>query len=354
MRRYLLAAITAAVTVTAAGCVQAGAAVPGGRAAGSELWTAHLRTVTNTLSDAIAVSPHGGMVFVTGESYLGRADGAGYHTMAYRAATGRRLWASRYHGPTKGQDTPDAMTVSPDGTTVFVTGYSPSRGTGEDFATVAYRAATGKQLWASRYNSPAHGYYAAKAVAMSPDGTAVYVTGMSRSTRGAGFNYATVAYNATTGNQLWASRYGPAKELGGAESIAVSPSGGRVFVTGRSFPRTSDPIYATVAYSAATGRQMWASRYGPGKVFNDANSVAVSPEGTSVFVTGTSDSDFATIAYNAATGRQLWTGRDHGPGAGFGSADWIVASPDGSTVFVTGWTQVSTTRSEYLTIAYRS
>jgi hypothetical protein len=118
-RSLLAAAIMAVVTVTGsttAGGVLAGAAVPGGRAAGgTQLWTARVRTVTNTLSEAMAVSPHGDTVFVTGESYLGRADGAGYQTMAYRAATGKQLWASSYHGPTKGQDTPDAMAVSPNG-----------------------------------------------------------------------------------------------------------------------------------------------------------------------------------------------------------------------------------------------
>jgi len=34
---------------------------------------------------------------------------------------------------------------------VFVTGYSASRTTGKDYATIAYNAATPKQLWVSRY-----------------------------------------------------------------------------------------------------------------------------------------------------------------------------------------------------------
>ena len=46
------------------------------------------------------------------------------------------------------------MAVSPDGQTVFVTGYSGSS-TGDDYATVAYNAATGTPRWVKRYTTPA-------------------------------------------------------------------------------------------------------------------------------------------------------------------------------------------------------
>jgi hypothetical protein len=142
----LAAAVTAAVTVTGsttAGGVLAGAAVPGGRAAGgTQLWTARVRTVTDTLSEAMAVSPHGGTVFVTGESYLGRADGAGYQTMAYRAATGKRLWTGRDQGPGTGFGSADWIAASPNGHMVFVTGWiqvsqSPPS---YEYLTIAYRS----------------------------------------------------------------------------------------------------------------------------------------------------------------------------------------------------------------------
>ncbi|HYS32202.1 MAG TPA: PQQ-binding-like beta-propeller repeat protein, partial [Streptosporangiaceae bacterium] len=154
-----------------------------------------------------------------------------------------------------------------------------------------------------------------------------------------------VAYSAATGNHLWVSRYNDAANQGdGALSMAVSPDGTRVFVTGYSYSRTTTQEYATVAFDAATGRQLWVSRYnGPDGA---AESVAVSPGGTTVYVTGSiqgrTGNDFATVAYSAADGTQLWVRRYNGDA-------WSVAvSPDGTTVFVTG-----SGDGGYLTVAYR-
>jgi len=54
-------------------------------------------------------------VFVAGDSYGGAATGVDFEAVAYRAATGRRLWASRYSGPGRNQDDVSAVAVSPGG-----------------------------------------------------------------------------------------------------------------------------------------------------------------------------------------------------------------------------------------------
>src|SRR2546427_50682 len=90
------------------------------------------------------------------------------------ATPGAELWLKRYNGPANSVDEATALGVSPDGSKVFVTGYSDGSGSFADYATVAYGTATGTQLWAKRYG-PGHGYDAANAIGVSPDGSKVFV-----------------------------------------------------------------------------------------------------------------------------------------------------------------------------------
>src|ERR1022692_4015907 len=87
------------------------------------------------------------------------------------AAGGAQLWVQRYRGPGNGEDQASAVAVSPGGARVYVTGSSLGAGSGYDYATVAYSAATGARLWAARYNGPGNREDQASAVAVSPGGT---------------------------------------------------------------------------------------------------------------------------------------------------------------------------------------
>ena len=99
-------------------------------------------------------------------------------------------------------------------------------------AAPAVRAQPGARLWVARYDDGSGGYDAAHAMAVSPDGSTVFVTGDSWPAGPTGRDYATVAYSAATGTQLWVSRYSGPGPRTDAWSVAVSPGGGRVFVTG--------------------------------------------------------------------------------------------------------------------------
>jgi outer membrane protein assembly factor BamB len=326
----------------AAVLVSATAPVAAATMAGATLWARRYDGPAHADDTAYSVagSPDGTKVFVTGESMGGSGD---YATVAYRASTGAQIWASRYDGPVSGVDIPDDIAVSPDGSEVFVTGSSDARG-GTGWATVAYDAASGSTLWVRRHRG------GAAAVAPSTDGSLVYVTG------GAHDDFATLAYRAGTGATVWASRYdGPAHFDDGAAAISVTPD--RVFVTGTSFGSAATfGDYATVALDPASGARIWVRRYnGPGDGYDFPYSIVGSVDGSRVFVTGESlgrtNVDFATIAYEGDSGRRLWTKRLDG-----GDVDEAFAAattPDGSSVVVTGvsyhW---PATGADFATVAY--
>jgi outer membrane protein assembly factor BamB len=118
---------------------------------------------------------------------------------------GTQLWVKLYSGPRATDSLPSSVAVSPGGGTVFVAGTTARAGSGTgrgSFATVAYKAATGAQLWARRYRGPGKGFDEATSMAVS--GGKVFVTGSSATSDGGFGNYATIAYSAANGARLWA------------------------------------------------------------------------------------------------------------------------------------------------------
>src|SRR5260221_1789005 len=157
---------------------------------------------------------------------------------------------------------------------------APAALAGPAFPLAATATVPGAQLWVSTYNGPADNIDFATDAAVSPDGGTVFVTGVSDASNGSG-DYATVAYDASSGAQRWASRYnGPGNSLDLPLAISVSPDGATIFVTGESIGASGTYDYATIGYSAATGAQLWISRYnGPNGGADARRSPAVRPGG---------------------------------------------------------------------------
>jgi len=219
----------------------------------------------------VAASPDGSVVYVTGITAKTAIGLRNEVTVAYNTATGRQLWLERYQGtrshPRGSAGVPN-ITVSPDGTTVYVAGDLP-RGAHNDYLVIAYNAA-----------------------ALSPDGSAVYVTGSA--TQASGLNeYATIGYGRGHRHQLWLGNYRTPKVNDNAAGLAVSPDGSTA-------NHNTPADYATVAYGATSGAQLWSARYDVTGAQN--NAAAIVAAGGRAIVTGTSgpfggQTQFATVAY---------------------------------------------------------
>ena len=131
---------------------------------------------------------------VTGVSSHWPATGEDFATVAYDGATGAKTWVRRYHGVGAFNDEPLAIASSPDGTTVYVTGLSyQGRTTGEDVTTFAYAVQTGVVRWSRLYAGPGHETDVGWSVAAGADGSKVFVTGRIGYTQP---DYITIAYAA--------------------------------------------------------------------------------------------------------------------------------------------------------------
>jgi WD40 repeat protein len=322
-------------------------------ATGASLWSRRYDEGGGESAYSIAVDPVSRRFFITGDA-SNATGGAQVVTIAYDYGTtaATRRWVRRYQGPAGGDDVGYRVGVSPDGSGVFVSGDSYGGASGFDYLTIAYEAANGSRRWVRTYDGPAGGDESSGGLSVS--GSTVFVTGASPQADGTD-DYATVAYAAASGARQWARRYdGPGHSYDLASAVQVSPDGAAVFVTGQSIGANGDYDYGTVAYDAATGSPVWVSRYDGGPS-DEAKAIDVSPDGTSVVVTGASAGsstqfDFATIAYGASDGASRWTRRYDGPASGVDQA--VAIGVTSSEAFVTGESWDATMLNDYATVAY--
>jgi hypothetical protein len=290
---------------------------------------------------ALAVG-ESGSVYVTGVSDA--SSGTDYVTVKYDSA-GVEQWARRYDGPEQSSDEPAAIAVVPGGS-VVVTGMSWGAGNNYDYATVKYDAATGDTLWTRRYAGSPDGSDAAVGVASDDSGN-IYVTGSSDSVWAP--HLVTLKYDAN-GSLKWARR----SDDGYASCIAVGRSG-RVYVTGCGTSGSYD-CFVTVAYDSA-GDTMWAQRYYvPSTPGLHPHAMAVDSS-EAVYITGGDDNggvdcDFETVAYDA-DGAFKWSATYNGPWNTFDCPFDLALDRDGN-VIVVGTTNTVSTGRDWATVKYVS
>ena len=295
---------------------------------GTQRWAASYDAGTPSYSYDVAVSPDGSTVYSTGTSVYDSTDPGHFATVAVDARTGEKRWSAAYQSSTDPdqRDTATRLAVSPDGSKVFVTGDSMcgcGAGGFDGFSTVAYDAATGRRLWVARYAQQAPGGYS---IAVSPDGTKVFVNGGAP-----GFSNpaTTIAYDAATGNQLYVIP-DPATRVPW-HALAVSPDSSTLYVA---TDNSSPCQYQVAAYDASSGTPVWTATY-PDCDGDGHMALALSPDGSRIYMVG-SHHEFDVVAWNASTGAQLWATTNPGMTVDGDTMPQLAVSPDGTEAVVVG------------------
>lgn len=126
-------------------------------------------------------------------------------------------------------------------------------------------------MWAASYATPLSDNLTS--IKLSPNGKRVYATGYNSD------GAVTVAFDAFTGEQKWVTGAAPLRA--GAIALAVSADGSRVYISGKSADANGSAII--IGYEAATGAELWTKR---SAAMSGASSLSVSPGSDQLYITG--------------------------------------------------------------------
>jgi 6-phosphogluconolactonase (cycloisomerase 2 family) len=260
----------------------------------------------------VVVSADGAYVYFT--------DLGGIPFFARNAGTGRLSSVEVEHGGAGG-----ALVLSPGEEHIYTA----------DFGSVGLYsrdAGTGLVTFVDAFGG--YGLGGSNALAISPDGAHVYVTG-------SGFDEV-VAFSrdAPTGLLTFVEAeqdgVGGVDGLDGAHGVAISADGAYVYVAS-----VEDDAVAVFSRNAGTGQLTFVEvlRDGVGGVdgLNGASAITLSADGAYVYVAALDDAAVAIFGRNAGTGQLTFVGVERDGlerDAGIGGAERITIAPDGAHVYV--------------------
>ncbi|MGA9115400.1 MAG: SBBP repeat-containing protein [Bacteroidota bacterium] len=211
---------------------------------GTQQWTARYNGSANGVDRAYAIAADAsGNVYVTGAS---QGSGTAYDwcTVKYNAS-GAEQWAAVYAGEAGYRDDIPAALLLDGAGNIYVTGASRADSTRLDCVTLKYGSG-GALLWSARYDGPESDDDGGTALALDGAGN-LYVTGYSYSFD-TGDDFVTLRY-APWGTLLWASRYDSPASLGDIPFSVLTDNGGNLFVGGSS-ETEEGAVYTIVKYEA--------------------------------------------------------------------------------------------------------
>jgi len=235
--------------------------------------------------------------------------------VAYSATSGRQEWAALQEGEIH----PEAMTLSRDGSRVFLGGYR--KGATEDsrdWFVSAYHARSGKKMW-SAIRSSGIKRSALTDLAVSSDGRIVHGIGIHESSSEARLE--TISLDSATGETLWAKPLADKDH----EALVIDPTiesaGRRVYAAGNF--KTSDSLRRLFLFSfdSPTGRPLWKSE----AVKGESSSLTVTDDGRQLISAGQGRTewpvttqtngriDCVTLSLDAGTGAIEWIARFESP-----------------------------------------
>jgi DNA-binding beta-propeller fold protein YncE len=250
------------------------------------------------------------------------------------AAAGTRapIWSDTYK---RFGATATAIAVDPSDRTVFVGGAWFGRA--DEFLVGAYATDTGYRRWIMHVPSgAAYGGTWTMDLAVSPDGAALYLTGIVK-TSTYRRDVVTMSLDPSTRTVMWTATSSGANDYN-APTMRLAPTGDRIYVA-MPVGRISDPLRRgerVLAYDAATGHVVWQVRIGGVASASPQSLLAVSPDGSRIFVSVTKAERLKTVALDATTGGTVWL-RRFGRLTAHNLASDIVTAPDGAHLYVSDY-----------------
>jgi len=210
--------------------------------------------------------------------------------------------------------------------------------------------------WVRIYNGSGNGGDMALGIKPSPDISAVYVTGFAFGGAATSYDYVTIKYNASDGNELWTKVYNSQFSLGDfARTLTVDNSGNVIVTGGSSVSSTiNDSNFVTVKYSPQ-GNLLWAVSYNGGGQSNDVARAITNDAAGNIYVAGISmvsgSGNYVTIKYSSSGVQQFVLTYD-GPANSTDETSAIYVDNTGETIYVTGRSRGVSTDFDYATIKY--